>query len=207
MPENKAVAILLNAPELDVEIKEKDVICADGGRKLLRGAFSSVLTVGDFDSLGEPPEGEESVDCPVVKDYTDGEKAVEIAKSKGYEEITLYGFAGGRSDHVYANLSLLAFATELGLRAKAVGKGETVRFYCGGGQKIILDAEKGDVVSVLPYGEKAVVDDSNGLFYPYKNTALTRMRALGISNDVTKGVPSFVLKEGKVFVFIEKKAR
>ena len=205
MRNHKTVAILLNAPELDVGIKEKDIICADGGRRLLRGAFSSVLTVGDFDSLGAPPKDEETIACPVVKDYTDGERAIEIAADKEYEEIVLYGYAGGRGDHVYANLSLLAYADRLGLRAKAVSRNEIVRFYNGKEEIITVEAKKGDVISVLPFYDKAIVTDSDGLFYSYKDTALTRTRALGISNVATKENPTFTLKEGAVLVFTEKK--
>ncbi len=205
--DKKTVAILLNAPALDAEIQEKDVICADGGRKLLRGVFSTVLTVGDFDSLDAPIQGEETVGCPVIKDYTDGEKAVEIAKSKGYEEIVLYGYGGGRGDHVYMNLSLLAFADELGLQAKAISERETVRFYRGKGQKIVVEAKKGDFVSVLPFYEEIQTDESDGLYYSYKDTTLTRTRAVGISNVATKDDPSFRLCAGDALVFVEKIAR
>lgn len=200
----KKVAIVLNAPELDAEIKEKDVICADGGRRLLRGAFSSVLTVGDFDSLQNRPAEEEIVSCPVIKDYTDGERAVEIAYDRGYDEIVLYGYAGGRSDHVYCNLALLAFANEKGLKAYAVGKNEKVFYYCGKNLPVAVEAKKGDTVSVLPFKDKVIVDESKGLFYPYNSLTLTRTRAVGISNIATEDDPSFVLRQGEVLVFVNK---
>lgn len=206
---SKKAAIVLNAPFLDVPIEEKDVICADGGRNLVVDSFMPVAMVGDFDSyVGmEPSRAGEVVVCPTIKDYTDGERAVEFAAEKGYEEIVLYGIKGGRSDHVYANLSLLVLAKEKGLIAYAKSKGERIYFYTEEDGRVEIEAKEGDIVSVLPYDGNAVVDASDGLFYPYNTLALTRTRAVGISNVVVSAPASFIIRKGSVLVFVTEKEK
>jgi thiamine pyrophosphokinase len=195
---SESAAIVLNAPVLDAEITERDIICADGGYNLIEGAFSCVAVVGDCDSVKNIPEGTELIRCPTDKNYTDGERAVMYAAETGYKKITLYGAAGGRSDHQYANLSLLALASELGLEAVAKSKSERVYFFPSG--DVRLSAEKGDFLSALPYGESVTLDKSRGLKYPYDNLTLRRSRSRGVSNEVLSQEISFSVTQGSAFV-------
>ncbi len=202
---NKRVAIVLNAPYLDAEVTEQDVICADGGVNLAVGGFMPKYVVGDFDSAVAEINGAEKETCPQIKDYTDGEKAVAFAKEKGYDEIVIYGTQGGRCDHVFANYSLLAFAKQIGL--KAIAKTETGYFFYADETdgRVELDEETGSTVSVLPFDGNVTLDNSDGLFYPYRNIIITRARAdVGMSNVTTKRNVSFEIKQGGALVFVNK---
>lgn len=200
---NKRAAIVLNAPVLTAEITEKDIICADGGVNLAVGGFIPKFVVGDFDSATTEIIGAEKETCPQIKDYTDGERAVVFAKEKGYEEIVIYGTDGGRCDHVFANYSLLAFAKGLGL--KAIAKTADGYFFYADEKdgRVELNEPVGTTVSVLPFDGDVTLDDSTGLFYPYRNIIITRARAdTGISNVTTKRNVSFEIKQGGALIFV-----
>ena len=73
------------------------VIAADAGLKHLE-AINIVpdLIVGDFDSLGEIPSGENVVYHKPEKDDTDMLLAVREALNRGARTIIIYGGLGGR---------------------------------------------------------------------------------------------------------------
>lgn len=91
------------------KLEEGDLlIAADGGYAYLQGQKPD-LVVGDFDSLGYVPEGEQIIRHPVQKDDTDMLLAVREGLKRGYRKFVLYGGIGGRLDHTIANLQVLAF--------------------------------------------------------------------------------------------------
>ncbi|MGN0767799.1 MAG: thiamine diphosphokinase [Christensenellales bacterium] len=203
MPEKRRAAIVLNAPELDVKILEKDVICADGGVKHAAGAFIPKIVVGDFDSADEKECAYDTVVCPVIKDYTDGERAVRYAKDNGYDEVVIYGAEGGRSDHVYANLSLLAYAEEIGISAVIRNKTCYVIYVNEKRGRVELNVKKGTTISVAAFGSSATITDSFGFYYPYNALTLTRARAgVGISNVATENKVGFRVEKGEILIFV-----
>lgn len=205
----KRAAIVLNSPELNVEIKEKNIICADGGVRYAAGRFIPEVVVGDFDSA--EPDAEKypkTVICPKEKDYTDGERAVEYAAENGYGEITIYGAEGGRNDHVYANLSLLAFAESKGIKA-VIRNAEEYVFYAEEKKgNVEIETEEGTFVSVLPFGDEVIISDSCGTKYEYKNLRITRVRAgVGISNEAEEKTVRFRIKKGSALIFVGDKKK
>ena len=72
------------------------LIAADGGYAYLQGQKPD-LVVGDFDSLGYVPEGEQIIRHPVQKDDTDMLLAVREGLKRGYRKFVLYGGIGGLS--------------------------------------------------------------------------------------------------------------
>ncbi len=207
MDKIRRAAIVLNSPELDVKVLEKDIICADGGVKHAAGVFIPKIVVGDFDSANVDKCKYETVVCPTVKDYTDGERAVKYAKDNGYDEVVIYGAEGGRGDHVYANLSLLAYAEEIGIKAIIKNKDGFVIFADEKKPKVELTVKKGTTVSVMAFGSEATISNSYGLFYPYKTHTLTRTRAgLGISNVATENKIGFEVAKGEILIFVSNNA-
>lgn len=195
--QTETVAIVLNAPFLDVEITEEKIICADGGYGLL-GGRTPYAVVGDFDSLTSPPVGTIIKKCPAEKNFTDGEFAVRTAIDLGFKKIVIYGATGGRPDHEFCNFALLPLAKKLGLDAAIKGKGFTVTYrdapYRG-------SLPIGTTVSILPFGGSASVSHSEGLFYHLENLILTTHDTRGISN-VTTAPEYFVdIVSGGVLLF------
>ncbi|UKI13412.1 MAG: thiamine diphosphokinase [Oscillospiraceae bacterium] len=85
-------------------------IAADSGLRAADALSDRVdILVGDFDSLGEPPAraGMEVVRVPAEKDLTDTQLALEIAVSRGADEIILIAGLSGRLDHTLSTLSVL----------------------------------------------------------------------------------------------------
>ena len=109
------IAIILKAPSIDCVVKEENVIFADGAYRFLAqlGNKKVLAVVGDFDSLGRTPKGENIVSLEVEKNFTDGERAVRLAKEYGADEITIYGAYGGKIEHILGNIALLKIAKDL----------------------------------------------------------------------------------------------
>ena len=93
------------------------VLAADGGyRALYSLGYTPDLLLGDFDSLGDLPL---PPDLPVLrfparKDDTDTGLALRHGLDRGFRDFALYGCAGGRVDHLLANLQSMARMSRLG---------------------------------------------------------------------------------------------
>ncbi|GAI55150.1 unnamed protein product, partial [marine sediment metagenome] len=131
MSTNKAVVALNgelkgNREEFKKLIGEKDIffIAADGGALFLESiGFLPDVIIGDFDSLTEAQYqryeklGAKIIKYPVEKNETDGELALQYCQEKGFNNIIIIGFAGGRLDQQLANIFLLEYAFRNGITA------------------------------------------------------------------------------------------
>src|SRR5574344_646454 len=124
----KTAAIILNTPDALAEILESDVICADAGYTLI-GDKKPIAVIGDFDSLKNIPTDTPVVTYPAEKNETDGQLALDYAKSHGYGFVRIYGALGGRIDHILGNIGLLAYCKDIGLDAEICDRECTVRLY------------------------------------------------------------------------------
>ena len=71
------------------------VIAADAGLKHCTEAWVAPdLILGDFDSLGEAPEGGDVLQLPVEKDDTDTIYAMRVGLERGYTDFVVYGGTG-----------------------------------------------------------------------------------------------------------------
>lgn len=160
------------------------IIAADQGlRHLERAGIVPDLIVGDFDSLGQVPLGENVIQHPVEKDDTDMMLAVKTALGRGCRTFVLYGGIGGRLDHTYANLQTLAYLSDHGARGYLLGDG----FAATAWQDGTLDFPAGltGTVSVFCPGEKAEGVSIEGLYYSLRDAVLTSGFPLGVSNQFT----------------------
>lgn len=193
------VSIVLNCgSQIKRKIKSDKVVCCDGGFNVC--PVTPDLILGDFDSL-EKPEG---IDIPLVehnphKDASDGELAVYYAKEVlGADSVVFYGITGGRVDHVLCNLAIMRLAHTLGMNAKAEEDGLDIHYVEG---EFDLPTQKDETISVLPYGENALVSDSHNLEYPLDDLILTSCDSRGLSNVSLGGKIHINVKRGGVFVF------
>lgn len=193
-------ALVLNAPELDTEVKESVIIAADGGYRHVEDKNVTAV-IGDLDTLKRIPENVKLIRYPVEKNATDGELAIEYAAAEGVTELNIYGGLGGKPEHVAGNLNLLAFAFGKGIRAKLVTRDYTVYYATG---TFRVRAGEGAVVSVFAHGGAALVDRSEGLYYPLEDLTLTPSSSRGISNVATADEIAFEVKRGAVLVFVRR---
>lgn len=175
-------------------IKETDdiVIAADAGIKHLEKAnITPDYIIGDFDSLGIKPEGENVIALKPEKDVTDMHAAVEIGIEKGFSRFVIYGATGGRLDHTLANIQLLASLAERGIKA-VIKDGETEIIALCNSSVSFSEKNKG-YISVFAHSDVCKGVTIKGLKYELKNAELKNTFALGVSNE-------FIGKESVVYV-------
>lgn len=187
------------------------VIAADlGALHALTWGWPIDLLVGDFDSL--PPETEAATEgtpvlrAAVEKDETDLELALDRALAASPQEIVICGALGGRTDHLLANVLLLA-RSDLTTSPIILADGaETVRLLRGGStddagpEGLTLWGVPGDLVSLLPLCGDAEGVSTRGLYYPLNDESLLAGSARGISNVLTTHHAEITLRRGTLLV-------
>lgn len=173
------------------------VIAADGGYAHM-GGVKPDLVVGDFDSLGYVPAGEQVVRHPAEKDDTDTMLAAKVGIERGYRAFVLLGGVGGRLDHTLANIQTLAFLREHGARAALIGEGETITLLHN--ESLRFRAELSGIVSVFSYGAVAYGVYERGLAYALTDATLTDTNPLGVSNAFTGAPAEVSVREGRLLV-------
>ena len=181
------------------------VIAADGGLRYLKEqGVKADLVVGDFDSLGYVPQGEEIVRHPVEKDDTDTMLAVKLGLERGYRKFVLYGCVGGRLDHTYANLQTLVYLARHGAQGYLRGDGMVSSAICSG--EIHFPAQLSGTVSVFCPDGTAQGVNLRGLYYPLSDGELTSGFPLGVSNHFTGADACVSVENGTLLVMWEETA-
>jgi thiamine pyrophosphokinase len=186
------------------------VIAADLGATHARAwGWPLHLLVGDLDSLGAE-DAALVADCsvpvvtaPVAKDETDLELALAHALARGASEIIICAALGGRSDHMLANVLLLARPELADLAVTLVDGRESIRLLRGGGSApahLEMLGAKGDLLSLLPLGCDAVGVTTDGLQYPLRDETLFLGQARGVSNVFTGARAGILLRCGLLLV-------
>ncbi len=199
------ICYVIGAGELPLlYIKKQDslIIAADGGLKKL-GDMSPDIVVGDFDSLGFAPDGENVITLPIKKDVTDMQYAVELGIEKGYETFVLYGGTGGRPDHTFANYALLCSLSERGLTGYLIGDGYVVTAVRN--SSIKLPNNKDGTVSVFSTNKCAKGVTIKGLEYTLNDAELYFNNPLGVSNSFIGQQCEISVSDGTLLVMWEEK--
>ena len=178
------------------------VIAADGGLDaLIRGGITPKMVVGDLDSLsGKIPEGVEILRHPVEKDETDSHLAYLEGVRQGYTHFSLFGCAGGRDDHTFANYSLLLYAKKQGHDMTLVSKDYDIFVILN--EERELPSRVGATLSVFAISDNCRVT-LFGTYYPANDLKITPDFPIGVSNRVTE--PTVKIKaDGALLVMIER---
>ena len=175
------------------------LIAADAGLRYLRSAgISPDLIVGDFDSLGEAPAGENVVYHRPEKDDTDTMLAVQEGLTRGYDRFLIYGGLGGRLDHTLANLQTLSFLCRHGARGYLVGGGIVASAFRNGGIAF-RDVLRGTVSVFAPDGDAKGVYE-RGLKYALDNYTMSSAYPIGVSNEFTGAPSEITVRDGTLLV-------
>lgn len=201
--ENKTCYII-GAGEMAEDIllpgKEDFVIAADAGyQHLARLHQTADLIVGDFDSLGSVPSGQNVIRHPVMKNDTDTMLAVKIALEKGYRRFMIYGGLGGpRLDHSLANIQMLSYIANAGGIGFLVGNGENITAITN--RSIAFSEKARGTISVFSNTSVSTGVTLEGLLYPLTNATLTSGFPLGVSNEFTGKKAKITVKNGTLVV-------
>ena len=200
------------------------VLAADGGyRALYSLGYTPDLLLGDFDSLGDLPL---PPDLPVLrfparKDDTDTGLALRHGLDRGFRDFALYGCAGGRVDHLLANLQSMARVSRLGAAIRLAAPEYDAWALTGpapdapasatpaapgalapAATLTLPDRPGGTLVSVFCHGDRAEGVTLTGLSYPLDGADLTGDFPLGVSNRRLEGRPATVsVRRGTLLIF------
>ncbi len=176
----------------EVPTKSDYVIAADKG-VLVTEKFNITpnLVIGDFDSLGFVPTGENVIKLNVRKDDTDVGFAVKTALDKGCKDFVFYGCVGGNLSHTLANLQIAKCLSENGLKAVLYGEREVITVIHN--TSVSFPPEKHGRVSVLSLSDESFCVTIENLSYTLKNATLKANEPLGVSNE-------FIGRESRISV-------
>jgi len=190
--------------KLDFEKKTDElIIAADGGCLYLENAgIKPDIIIGDFDSLGYAPKGEEVVRLNPVKDITDMDAAVREGLKRGYTEFHLYGACGGRIDHTLANIQLIASLAQKNIKAY-IHDQKIITAVCNG--EINFDAGYKGYISVFSHSDKCTGVTIEGLKYSLDNAELSNLFSLGVSNEFLGTESKIKVKNGTLIIIYSDK--
>ena len=202
----KAIIILNGEPYAGgIDTQNAYVLCADGGYNWAKNRLKIDETIGDLDSVKEPPIPAPQRVYPSEKDQTDGELAVErvlqLASQGKVDSVELYGVGGGREDHFLGNFHLLYRLAQAGLPCVGhTNKSDVFAFT----KQLSLHGLQGATVSLLPFGGEIVVKKTQGFYYPADGVTLGYGICRGISNRIVAEQATVQLQSGVALCIVNK---
>lgn len=189
------------------KIEPEFIIGVDSGLKFLhRNQIMPTHIVGDFDSV-EPAiiafyKNETKVpirEFNPVKDASDTEIALKLAIELGAERIWILGGTGTRLDHVMANIQMLKFALDAGVKAYIWDKHNRISLL---GDNTVLSKEDafGAYFSVFPLGGRIDGFTIKGAKYPLNNHILQPYDSLCVSNQYLEETVEISFRKGIVIL-------
>lgn len=170
------------------------VIAADGGLfALQKRNIVPDMIMGDFDSLGYVPKGDNVIKHEVMKNDTDMMLAVKKALEMGYQRIKIYGGTGGRIDHTISNIQTMLYASRK--RAEIEMIDSVNRYYVITDGKIQINGRSQKGFSIFALGGVAHKVNIKDALYLLHDFELAPDNPTGTSN-------SFIGKE--VTISVEK---
>lgn len=189
------------------------VIAVDLGAQHARAwGWPVHLLIGDLDSLPSreadaiAAAGTPIIISPAAKNETDLELALAYVLAEGWRSIVICAALGGRTDHMLANVLLLARPELAGLDIVIADDAETVRILRGdrcdpaNAARQELAGTPGDLLSLLPVGGDAEGVTTEGLLYPLRDETLYLGQARGISNVFAGARAVVALRRGLLLV-------
>ncbi len=200
--------VLSKFTKLNKPRKQVTIISCDGASDFLyRHKVTPDYIIGDLDSIKPKTLSYYKNKKVIIKKNpdqykTDLEKALDLAISKKFKNISIIGFSGMRFDHSVNNLSIL----------KRYYKKANIRVYDNTFEMFIIsksaefEYKKGDVISLIPLPEAKGVKTS-GLKYPLKNETLTFGKREGALNEATGDYVKIEIAKGELLVFRKSKKK
>jgi len=196
------------------ELRSEDlIIAADGGAYHCQalGLTPDVL-IGDLDSITKEVRenlsrlGTQLILYPRDKDETDLELALRFAVDHNAEEILLLGILGGRLDQTLANLLLLSRPEWQPVRLM-VADGPDFALLIRPGSPLTLQAQTGDIVSLIPLTRTVTGVSTEGLRWSLQDATLEFGSTLGISNETTQEIARVEIKTGQLLAVHREQER
>lgn len=184
----------------NINIDSDFIICADSGYDYAISAkLTPHLLIGDFDSIKAIPNIEEKITLPVEKDVTDTLAAFNEGVKRGFTSFLLLGGTGGRFEHTFANISLMAKASTNNINFSIIDKKHTFRAITNSSIKIKRRDDQ--QISVFAYGGDSEGVTEKGFHYSLNDFKLSAFDgALGTSNDIIDEYGEISVKNGTLII-------
>ena len=185
-------------------------VAADGGLHHADRAGRDVyVLVGDLDSVDPGAlararrSGTEVIEHPADKDATDLELALSLVLERWDRdtsaEVLVVGGHGGRTDHLLANLLLLAAERYAGLRIRAWLGTDVVHVVR---DTVTVAGTVGATVSLLAVHGPATGVTTTGLRFPLEHARLEPGSSRGVSNELSAPRATVAVGDGVVIVVL-----
>jgi len=182
------------------------IICADGGyKKAIFYNLKPNIVIGDFDSYQKKAPHDEDTTFlryPAEKDESDTFLCVEYAIQQGFDEIIIAGGIGGRLDHTFSNLQILARFAEKVKKITMLDEKNFVTLLENG--RLTIPKREGWCVSIFSLSDVSYGVTTEGLFYPLRDATLWNTYPLGLSNVFCEDIAWVEVKSGKLLVILSK---
>lgn len=190
----------------DIPGENDIVIAADSGLAAIEKfseykKISPDIIVGDMDSFEEKNIAQKFPDAefikfPPEKDDTDTSLAVDVALSRGCNEIYILGGLGGRFDHTLAVAFLAEYIEKKG--AKAVISDGKNRVYIAQRKNAVCSSRK--YVSLIPLDAEILGVSFKGFKYQLYNKNIERQKFCTISNELADDRGEITLECGTALI-------
>ena len=208
---NLSVCYLFGAGEYftdSVTPKSTDfIIAVDGGYLWLKEHdIVPDLIVGDFDSMSNDISSQISqsnvdiITLPPEKDDTDMSAALNEGWKRGYRIFHIFGGTGGRLDHTFANIQLLADIAVRGGRCFLFDKDTVITAIHN--TCIEFPAISSGTVSVFSHTDISAGVYEKGLKYPLTDATLRNTYPIGVSNEFVGVHSSISVRSGTLIVIL-----
>lgn len=192
---------------LDFQRTQDDfVIAADAGFRYLQETGKDAdLVIGDFDTLKYLPEHANVIALSTEKDDTDMLAAVRQGVERGYTCFHIYCGTGGRLDHTLANLQVLAWLSENGMRGWLFDRDHIITAVTDA--KLCLGKIPCGCLSVFSHSSRSGGVTLRGLKYELDHVVLTNTFPVGISNEFIGKESVISVESGTLLVIFPAKAK
>ena len=191
-------------PALQPPVPQADLyLCADAGVRLAQAlGIVPDRIMGDFDSLGNVPAGENVEAFSPEKDDTDILLAAKYALSAGCSRLIFYGALGGRLDHMVANLQMLRFLADRNAQGILVDHAHWITLQRGGTAS--YPRREGMYFSLFAMTERCEDVTLEGVAYPLCHGVFSNAFPLGVSNEILAKTAKVTVGKGDLLVMYAK---
>lgn len=176
------------------------VICADGGLEVAeRLNLQPDILIGDYDSM-PLPKNRNVIRLPMEKDMTDSEAAIDLAFSKGFDDVLVIGGLGGRFDHTMGNIGILAKYCKEPVTLAFADEQNYIFMVSPG--RITIPKNNYKYLGIISYSPITSGLTIKGVKYPLNNFKLKNNTSLGVSNEIIDKNAEIEFNSGQLLIVL-----
>jgi thiamine pyrophosphokinase len=185
------------------------VIAADGGAgNCINLKILPDVIIGDMDSitasvlsrLNSSSKELKFINCSHDKDQSDTQLALDYLKSRNFKKVLVAGALGGRFDHSFANIMLMASESYTDMDISMISDGSEIFIVS---ESCAIKGSEGKRLSIFSLTPYVYFEKTSGLKYRLKNEKLLFSPVRGLSNEFIKDTAKLYFENGKLLIVRE----